>query len=216
MSASFSQKKIVTSNKVAAKPFCKVCHDSGKSEAEYTSHFVKSEPGSKGKVVCPTLLNQGCSYCHETGHTVSYCQVLKQNNKNKEKTQRSVVFHNESVVSALKNTNNKANGFAALRLLDEEADKQEAHEEAEYPVLVQAQVQSKTPAQLRVQALVQAPTQSYAFMANKVPTNRTPPAAVTKSRAIVTHNIVKKSWADWSDSDEDDEASDCECGHCDF
>ena len=216
MSASFSQKKIVTSNKVAAKPFCKVCHDSGKSEAEYTSHFVKSEPGSKGKVVCPTLLNQGCSYCHETGHTVSYCQVLKQNNKNKEKTQRAVVFHNESVVSTLKNTNSKANGFAALSLLDEEADKQEAHEEAEYPVLVQAQVQTKTPAQLRVQALVQAPVQSYAFMANKAPTNRTPPAAVTKSRAIVTHNIVKKSWADWSDSDEDDEASDCECGHCDF
>ena len=205
MSASFSQKKIVTSNKVAVKPFCKVCHDSGKTEAEYTSHFVKSEPGSKGKVVCPTLLNQGCSYCHETGHTVSYCQVLK----NKAKVQRVIVVHNkeDSVVSAKKTT--KTNGFAALGLLDEEADKKEAQEEAEYPALKQTTVQVKAQVQ----------RMSYASMANKVPTvHKTPVNNNTKSRAIVTHNLVKKSWADWTDSedDDDDEASDCECGHCDF
>lgn len=204
MSASFAQKKNVAYNKAAVKPFCKVCHDSGKTEAEYTSHFVKSEPGSKGKVVCPTLLNQGCSYCHETGHTVSYCQVLKQNNKNKDKVQRVLVFHNKDSFVAVKKAP-KTTGFAALGLLDEEADVQEAQEEAEYPALIQAQV--------RVHALVQAPTQSYASMVNKTPVHTTPPV-VTKSRAIVTHNLVKKSWADWSDSDDDDD--DCECGHCDF
>ena len=211
MSASFSQKKIVTSNKVAVKPYCKVCHDSGKTEAEYTSHFVKSEPGSKGKVVCPTLLNQGCSYCHETGHTVSYCQVLKQNNKNKDKVQRVLVFHNKDSFVAVKKSA-KTTGFAALGLLDEEADVQEAQEvqaQAEYPALRQAE----TKAQVKVHPLVQAPTQSYASMVNKTPVHKTPPA-VTKSRAIVTHNLVKKSWADWSDSDDDDD--DCECGHCDF
>lgn len=209
MSASFSQKKIVTSNKVAVKPFCKVCKDSGKTEAEYTSHFVKSEPGTKGKVVCPTLLNQGCSYCHENGHTVSYCKVLKQNDKNKEKAHRVIVFHNkDSFVSSKKST--KTTGFSALGLLDEEADVQEAKAEAEYPALRQVQPPA---AQLKVHALVQAPTQSYASMANKPATNKTPPA-VTKSRAIVTHNLGKKSWADWSDSEDD--ASDCECGYCDF
>lgn len=205
MSASFSQKKIVTSNKVAVKPFCKVCHDSGKTEAEYTSHFVKSEPGSKGKVVCPTLLNQGCSYCHETGHTVSYCKVLKQNDKNKEKAQRVIVFHNKDNFVAVKKTT-KTTGFAALALLDEEADVQEAREvqaQAEYPALVQAQAKS--------QVKVYAPAQSYASMATKTPTEA---PAVTKTRAIVIHNVVKKSWADWSDSDDDDD--DCECGHCDF
>ena len=205
MSASFSQKKIVTSKKVAVKPFCKVCHDSGKTEAEYTSHFVKSEPGSKGKVVCPTLLNQGCSYCHETGHTVSYCQVLK----NKAKVQRVIVFHNkeDSVVALKKAT--KTNGFAALGLLDEEADVQEAQEEAEYPALIK---------QAQTHPLAQAPIISYASMANKAPSVHKTPPAVTKSRAIVTHNLVKKSWADWTDSedDDDDEVSDCECGHCDF
>jgi hypothetical protein len=212
MSASFSQKKIDTTNKVAVKPFCKVCKDSGKTEAEYTSHFVKSEPGSKGKVVCPTLLNQGCSYCHEPGHTVSYCKVLKQNDKNKEKTQRVIVFHNkDNFVSTKKVT--KTTGFAALGLLDEETDVQEAQAEAEYPALRQTQSQVQVQAQLKVHALAKAPAQSYASMANKPATNKTPPA-VTKSRAIVTHNLVKKSWADWSDSDDDDD--DCECGYCDF
>lgn len=56
-----------------ATPFCKVCRDAGKPEKEYTSHFVKDQPGPDGKVVCPTLLNQACRICHKTGHTSSYC-----------------------------------------------------------------------------------------------------------------------------------------------
>jgi hypothetical protein len=54
-------------------PYCKVCRDAGKSEKEYTSHFVKDQPGPEGKIVCPTLLNQACRICHNTGHTSSYC-----------------------------------------------------------------------------------------------------------------------------------------------
>jgi hypothetical protein len=143
---------------------------------------------------------------------VSYCQVLKQNNKNKEKTQRVIVFHNKdsflASTAAVKNPKNQ--GFAALGLLDEESDKMDAQElsaQAEYPALIHARVQAQTPVQ------VKAPIMSYASMANKAPSgeHKTPPA-VTKSRAIVTHN-VKRSWADWSDSDNE---SDCECGHCDF
>lgn len=62
---------------VAATPYCKVCRDAGKSEKEYTSHFVKDQPGPDGKVVCPTLLNQACRICHKTGHTSSYCSQYK-------------------------------------------------------------------------------------------------------------------------------------------
>jgi hypothetical protein len=57
--------------------FCKVCKDSGCSEAEYTSHFVKDQPGPTGKVVCPTLLNQACRICNAKGHTSSYCPQYK-------------------------------------------------------------------------------------------------------------------------------------------
>jgi hypothetical protein len=71
--------------KVAPKPFCKVCHDAGKTEKEYTSHFVKSEPGPNGKVVCPTLLAQECRFCFQGGHTAGYCPVIASNKKTEEK-----------------------------------------------------------------------------------------------------------------------------------
>ena len=75
-------------SKVAPKRFCKVCHDAGKSEKEYTSHFVKSEPGPNGKVVCPTLLAQECRFCFKSGHTAGYCPVINANKKAEEKALR--------------------------------------------------------------------------------------------------------------------------------
>ena len=59
------------------KAFCKVCKDAGCPETQYTSHFVKDQPGPNGKVVCPTLLNQSCRICNQTGHTSSYCKQYK-------------------------------------------------------------------------------------------------------------------------------------------
>ena len=59
------------------KSFCKVCKDAGCSESQYTSHFVKDQPGPNGKVVCPTLLNQSCRICNQLGHTSSYCKQYK-------------------------------------------------------------------------------------------------------------------------------------------
>ena len=53
--------------------FCKVCYDAGCSVADYTNHFVKSQPGPNGVVVCPTLLSQKCRICHNPGHTSTYC-----------------------------------------------------------------------------------------------------------------------------------------------
>jgi len=60
--------------------FCKVCKDAGKTETEYTSHYVKDK---SGKIICPTLLNQACKYCRQKGHTVKFCPTLKLNEKNK-------------------------------------------------------------------------------------------------------------------------------------
>jgi hypothetical protein len=57
----------------AANPFCKVCYDAGLPTEEFTSHFVKDQPGPNGRVVCPTLLAQKCLICGVPGHTSSYC-----------------------------------------------------------------------------------------------------------------------------------------------
>lgn len=62
-----------TFNTTTKTPYCKVCHDAGRPESEYTSHYVKDQPGTNGKVVCPTLLNQACRICHQKGHTSTYC-----------------------------------------------------------------------------------------------------------------------------------------------
>jgi hypothetical protein len=63
----------VRSTTAATNPFCKVCYDAGLSTEEFTSHFVKDQPGPNGRVVCPTLLAQKCLICGVPGHTSSYC-----------------------------------------------------------------------------------------------------------------------------------------------
>jgi hypothetical protein len=66
---------------VVPQPFCKVCKDSDKSEAMYTSHWVKDK---QGKVCCPTLLSQQCRYCNNHGHTIKFCKIaVEDNNRSK-------------------------------------------------------------------------------------------------------------------------------------
>jgi Nanos RNA binding domain len=70
-------------NKVAPKPCCKICKDAGKSVEEYSSHWPKD---NKGQVVCITLLNQECRYCHDKGHTPKHCPKLAKDMNEKAKT----------------------------------------------------------------------------------------------------------------------------------
>lgn len=88
MSSSRNLANRKTSVVAATTPFCKVCRDAGKSEKEYTSHFVKDQPGPDGKVVCPTLLNQACRICHKTGHTSSYCSQYRSRRDYREEPRR--------------------------------------------------------------------------------------------------------------------------------
>ena len=69
--------------------FCKVCKDAGKSEIQYTSHWVRNVSGPSGKVVCPTLLSQKCKYCKEQGHTPKHCPKLEVKNKQQNQSTHS-------------------------------------------------------------------------------------------------------------------------------
>ena len=73
------------SNNNAKKPFCKVCADAGKTD---TAHYVRATPDPNSPVVCPTLKALECRYCFKNGHTVKYCTVLKQNNKDRDRQER--------------------------------------------------------------------------------------------------------------------------------
>jgi hypothetical protein len=72
----------------AVTPYCKVCYDAGKPKSDYTSHFVKDQPGPQGKIICPTLLNQACRICHKPGHTSSYCPQYKSRREYREEPRR--------------------------------------------------------------------------------------------------------------------------------
>jgi hypothetical protein len=83
-------KPVVSSSSSAPKPFCKVCRDAGRPESEYTSHFVKDQPGPGGKVVCPILLNQACRICNQNGHTSSYCSQYRSRREEPRREERYI------------------------------------------------------------------------------------------------------------------------------
>jgi len=70
---SFTRHSRNSGNRGNVTPFCKVCYDAGLPTENFTSHFVKDQPGPNGIVVCPTLLAQKCLICGVPGHTSSYC-----------------------------------------------------------------------------------------------------------------------------------------------
>jgi len=80
-----SSVKAYSNKKNVSKKYCKVCHDAGKSEVEYTSHYIRESSDPNSKVVCPVLLSTECQFCFNTGHTVKYCAVLADNKKKQEK-----------------------------------------------------------------------------------------------------------------------------------
>lgn len=89
MSRNYKNTNTQSNNKsVKAKPFCKVCQDAGKTEAEYTSHFVRRTTDSNSEVICPTLLATECRYCHGLGHTLSRCPIRENNNRRREEETR--------------------------------------------------------------------------------------------------------------------------------
>ena len=79
------------SSSAAVKKYCKVCHDAGKSEKEYTSHFIRENRDPLSKVVCPTLLSLECRYCSRKGHTVKYCKILEKDKIAEDRQSKSKV-----------------------------------------------------------------------------------------------------------------------------
>jgi len=189
----------MSSSVKSVKCFCKVCFDAGKSESEYSSHFVRNERG--GKVVCPTLLNLNCTYCHKKGHTKSYCKDLKKDQKRSEKSFKRFEF--ETKEKENRNTKKKVekkNVFAALDS-DGESDEEEDYPE-EFPALsanvtirenqkkVSFAEMAKKPAVVEVVAPVVA-----AIAAEEVEVPMEPRQA----------RVPMRSWAEWSDSEDEEE-----------
>ena len=114
----------------AKKSCCKVCKDAGKSENEYSNHFVKD---LNGKVTCPTLLNQECRFCHELGHTTSHCTKLQKIKKSEENFKKLPIPQPKKEVRPQK----KQNVFAYLEMNSSDEESEDEQEKT-FPILGKA------------------------------------------------------------------------------
>lgn len=195
------------------KTFCKVCQDAGKSESVYTSHFVRSMPDRSGKttVLCPTLLNTECRFCFNLGHTTKFCPTLAANKKSEEKATRKAEFkqiEEKAVVKVQKPTS----VFAALA--DSDSDEEDtckvskpiSNIKEEFPSLgVAMKTQEKQAmggwASIAAKTTTQYEAEKYEqkLIADSIK-RQMPPI-----KKAVQVPQVQKSWADYSDSEEEEE-----------
>jgi hypothetical protein len=191
-----------SSKSSSSKMYCKVCHDAGKSEAVYTSHFIRESIDPNSKVLCPTLLALECRFCFCKGHTVKYCSALKRRNSQRLRT-------NNNEINNEKTTNNNSDSCCEGKL-----GTREAHFGVIPPEILEELSNSKpyTYASALTKPVVSAPVVSAPVVSELVvlaPVTATSPINrdTTPKPNIVTpwRRCIQRSWADDTSSDEDED-----------
>jgi hypothetical protein len=199
------------------KPHCKVCFDAGKPESEYSSHWTRSLPDRSGKttVTCPTLLNTECRYCYKLGHTVKFCPAIKQNEKEKERTERRAKAEDKKPIVEEKK---KGSIFAGLMDSDSDEEEEKVSKPVEnFPVLfepVKVEKEVKTgwaaiaakPAPPAPKLVRNETIKSNLLLSDVVKLEAPKKVVETKVAPWVPKTpVITKSWADWSDSEDEDD-----------
>lgn len=105
--------------------FCKICKDTGKTEDEYTSHYVRESRDPNSPTVCPTLIATVCRYCKEGGHTVSRCDKLK-NKQNVASNDKHII--SKTYCQPVTKTESSFGAFSGLMDSDSEDEIEEVKE----------------------------------------------------------------------------------------
>lgn len=210
----------MSKNVIVKKPYCKVCHDAGKTESEYTSHWVKD---LSGKTTCPTLLRTECQYCYKLGHTVKFCSAMAKANRKASRVVSTSYKKPAPIVNKKPKT-----GFASL-YEDSESEEEEVSNIVEFPSLgsqekkvvqlpkTQPEVKTGWAAIVKPDSNKPLATESksserlkqsgFVILSDYIKT-----AATNKNveaiPAPVKQQVVTKSWADYSDSEDEDEDED--------
>lgn len=194
------------------KKYCKVCHDAGKSESEYQSHFIRENTNPNSKVVCPTLLSLECRYCSKKGHTVKYCKFLEKDKKlssrRQENTNNYYCETNKDVIKG-KQSNNI---FDNLESDSEEEDEKGKLPEIRFSEPVSTSKANKylpksyasvlsTPVVETVKKVVNLPVLS-------VKTSTSATEQKEKVEHTRTFNVAKYMGKSWADDDDTESESD--------
>lgn len=183
------------------KPYCKVCHDAGKSESIYTSHCVKTYNVNTGKTdtTCPTLLALECRYCYKNGHTVKFCPVLETNKKMDIERARDRARHQyqEQQVQEKQQVPNRNLRSAFAALAEDSDDEPEVQVQV---VQVQKEEVDDFPALMRNTKVVQNNNvKSYSCVA-ATPADEKRLELLRQQRVEATQKKAV-TWADTEDSD---------------
>jgi len=209
--------KIHPSNPASTKkPYCKVCFDVGKPESMYTGHWVRSLPDRNGKtsVLCPTLLETECRFCYKLGHTTKFCPAIEQNKKQKERNDRKLKAVEEK--PRLEEKKKPVSIYDALRVDSDSEDDNLPSVQAKLPSVqaklpsVQAKLPSVQPEVKTGWAAIAAKPKEDPFIKQietrsvfkSLPQSATKPVPSTKD---YSNPLYTKSWADWSDSESDED-----------
>jgi hypothetical protein len=183
--------------------YCKVCHDAGKSESEYRSHFIRDSRDPNSTVMCPTLLALECRYCYKNGHTVKYCPSIKDKDKQQRRTESTIRHQN---IPQLKPKGNPIthNDFTCLEC---DSDEDQVLNPILKPVLkpVLTKPREQFPALSNKIFQVQEVNRNYAEALNKEPVTLPESSSLGTRPAPwasrVQQIFSKTSWADEVDSD---------------
>lgn len=160
------------------KPYCKVCHDAGKPEKEYTNHWLKDK---NGKTVCRTLLNTECRFCHKLGHTAKFCDAPKKKEK-KEKERSEYKPKTEKPANPKINTSNKFQGLS-----NDDSDDDEEVSVLKPEMKSWANIASKPQ---KIEEVVVTPN-DYLVLTND-------------NKKALLDNMYRRNWAEWPDSEDDE------------
>jgi hypothetical protein len=209
-------------SRTTKKPICTFCLNLGKTETEY-SHYTYSLPDRNGKsnTLCPELLATECKYCFKLGHTVKYCPKLKQDEKDRERSKKVVVAKKTKPTTApVKKPASVFNALMDSDSEDEESPNNQVSKQAEnYPLLCAPTIKKVAVEKQEVKTGWAAIVAKPAEVKLVEPAKRTglimlsdyikiePKVEVTSKPApwAKKQPVVTKSWADWSDSEEEDE-----------
>lgn len=186
------------------KKFCSVCQKKGLPESVYTSHFTKTQPGDKGIVVCPTILNAKCNYCGENGHwaNINYCAAMKYDEKMKAKSKVAQSTTRVLPVATQKHNTSSKNFYDALDSDDEDKEPAATNLKGVVPIVQVAPV------------VLPKPGVGWAEMAKKAPVVSIPkpkPAELislteeSKAAKMPLGVFTTSKWSSQESSDEGDE-----------